>query len=126
MELILVEGNHDRALVGSPRPPAVVATLDVAGWTIQHGDRGLIGDRAAVGHHHPVLRFGGLVAPCFLAGPSLLALPVFSANAAGLDAAAADWPREGLRCLAATRDGLLDFGPLATLAARLRSTAAPH
>jgi putative SbcD/Mre11-related phosphoesterase len=125
VDLVVAAGNHDRALKGSPRAPAIVATLDVAGWTIQHGHRAVVGGRAVIGHHHPSLRAGGLATPCFLAGPRLLVLPAFSANAAGLDvasaAAVAGWGPAGLRCLAATRSGLLDFGPVATLAARLRS-----
>lgn len=125
VDLILVAGNHDRSLGSSPRPPAIVASLDLAGWTVRHGDRPVIDERAVIGHHHPALRVGGLASRCFLAGPRLLVLPAFSANAAGLDLATtpapAAWADAGLRCLAATSDGLLDFGPVATLASRLRS-----
>ncbi|MDG3005632.1 metallophosphoesterase [Paludisphaera mucosa] len=128
VELLLVPGNHDRSLAASPRPPAIAASAAVAGWTIQHGDRPVVGDRAVIGHHHPSLRVAGSAAPCFLVGPALLVLPAFSANAAGLDVATAAipaaWRSAGLRCLAAAGEGLLDFGPLDSLAARLRSVAA--
>lgn len=125
VDLIVTAGNHDRSLADAPNPPAIVAALDVAGWTIRHGDGEIPGERAVIGHHHPALRVGGVAAPCFLAGPSLLVLPAFSANAAGLDLASSRpssaWVEAGLRCLAATADELLDFGPVATLAARLRA-----
>lgn len=129
VELLVVPGNHDRSLSASPRPPAIAATVDVGGWTIQHGDRPAVGARAVIGHHHPVLRASGLASPCFLAGPTLLVLPAFSGNAAGLDVASvalpSAWSGAGLRCLAATSDAMLDFGPVATLAARLRATRPP-
>lgn len=129
VEFLVALGNHDRSLSAFPSAPAIAATVDVGGWTVQHGDRPVAGDRAVIGHHHPVLRAGGLAAPCFLAGPALLVLPAFTGNAAGLDvasgAAPAGWARAGLRCLAATSDALLDFGPVATLADRLRPSVPP-
>ncbi len=124
VDLRVAVGNHDRSLAAFPIPPATLATVDVAGWTVQHGDRPAVGARVVIGHHHPVLRAAGPAAPCFLAGPDLLVLPAFSANAAGLDVASTAtpprWSATGVRCLVTTADGLLDFGPLATLTARLR------
>lgn len=129
IDLLVARGNHDRSLAAFPRAPATAETVGVGGWTVQHGDRPAVGARVVMGHHHPVFRAAGSVAPCFLAGPDLLVLPAFSGNAAGLDVASAAYPRGWaevpLRCLAATSDGLLDFGPLATLAARLRPAVSP-
>lgn len=127
VELVLAVGNHDRGLTGWERAPASAATLIVAGWTIQHGDRPVEGDRALIGHHHPALRAEGVSTRCFLAGPRLLVLPAFSRDAAGLDVASnarpSGWTGAGLRCLAAVDDEVLDFGPLDDLAGRLRAAS---
>lgn len=127
VELLVTLGNHDRNLAAFPRPPATAFTATVADWTIQHGDRPTVGDRAVIGHHHPVLRASGFASPCFVVGPRLIILPAFSGNAAGLDVATAAtpdaWGASGLRCLATAGEGLLDFGPIDTLAARLRPPA---
>ena len=100
------------------------ATLEVAGWTIGHGHREIAGPRTIFGHHHPVLRVGGVAAPCFLVTPTSIALPAFSPNAAGLDVASAALPgplRAGPpRCVAGLGEELLDFGPLPALIATLR------
>lgn len=117
LELVRLRGNHD------PPRPILAETAEVAGWTVGHGDRRLARDRLIVGHHHPVLRVGGLVAPCFLVGPGAIALPAFSDNAAGFDVGGGA-PPAGLgggpwRCLAGLGGILLDFGPIAELRARL-------
>lgn len=111
-----LRGNHD--------PPGGRGVLEWCGWTIGHGDRPLPGERRLFGHHHPVLKAGGVTAPCFLVGPATIALPAFSRNAAGLDVVASALPEAlrdpGLRCVAGLDGVLLDFGPRGTLAARLR------
>jgi len=126
--LLVTRGNHDRGLAAFPKAPAIADAEAVGGWTVQHGDRPVVGDRAVIGHHHPVLRASGFAAPCFAAGPRLIVLPAFSANAAGLDVAGtalpAAWARGGLRGLVAAGDALLDFGPLDGLGARLRGPVA--
>ena len=117
LEFVALRGNHDPPWVSES------ATLEVEGWTIGHGDRPLRGDRLVFGHHHPSLRAGGVAAPCFLAGPKMIALPAFSPNAAGFDIVAAGLPevfRGGaIRVFAGLDDTLLDFGPLPELRARL-------
>jgi putative SbcD/Mre11-related phosphoesterase len=129
VELVLIPGNHDRSLPamaardGFPAAGVMVEpSLVVDGWTIEHGHRPATADRLISGHHHLVLRAAGQAAPCFLAGPERIILPAFSPNAAGLDVLSARLPtafRGGsLRCVVSTGTEVLDFGPLATLAAR--------
>jgi uncharacterized protein len=127
--LLALEGNHDRSLPrclseASRQPSPLPATCAVGGWTIGHGHRPLVGPRTISGHHHPVLRFEGGAAPCFLVGPGRIVLPAFSRNAAGCDVASAalpeDWRTNSLRCIASTGCELLDFGPLLELRRRLR------
>jgi putative SbcD/Mre11-related phosphoesterase len=114
VELVALRGNHD--------PPGGRATIAAGGWTIGHGDRPLP-PRRIFGHHHPVLRAGGLLAPCFLVGPETIALPAFSPNAAGLNVASATMPEAladaSLRCVAGLEGVLLDFGPRWRLAKRV-------
>ena len=115
--LVLLLGNHD-----APRRPPLPATIEVNGWTVAHGHRPIVGDRRIFGHHHPVLRGAGLTAPCFLVDDRTIALPAFSANAAGLDVASATIPElvrdASIRCVAGVGGTLLDFGPLARLRTR--------
>jgi metallophosphoesterase superfamily enzyme len=103
--LVPLAGNHD-----PPRTPSLPATCAVAGWVIGHGHRPIEGPRTISGHHHPVLRLGGLSAPCFLVGPATIVLPAFSLNAAG--SAAPAWLDSSLRCVVVAGDELLDFGPV--------------
>jgi putative SbcD/Mre11-related phosphoesterase len=130
VELVVVPGNHDRALFwmcsrrpksAAPGPVVSTSDLTVAGWTICHGHRPAQGDRIVMGHHHPALRVDRFAAPCFLVGARLMILPAFSLNAAGRDVATTkgprDWDAHDLRCVAGV--DLLDFGRLQTLAARL-------
>jgi uncharacterized protein len=109
VELIALRGNHD-----PPRQPPLAETLDVGGWTIGHGDEPIVGSRVIFGHHHPVLRAAGTTAPCFLVGPTMIVLPAFSRNAAGLAVNSCSLPpelrKEALRCWASTGEELLDFG----------------
>jgi putative SbcD/Mre11-related phosphoesterase len=129
VSLLVVEGNHDRSRLRSAREmmPAAIpwaVTCEVAGWMIGHGHEPLTGPRTISGHHHPVLRYTGTAAPCFLVGPGRIVLPAFSTNAAGCNVATAaipaDWRTNSLRCLVSTGCELLDFGPLPELRRRLR------
>jgi putative SbcD/Mre11-related phosphoesterase len=114
-----VRGNHDGL------GPGFEASIEVAGWTIVHGDRPVeaLGTCPLItGHVHPVLRVAGVTAPCFAVRPDRIVLPAFSPNAAGWNVALgtlADVDLEGLRCVASAGDGLLDFGLIAELPGRL-------
>jgi putative SbcD/Mre11-related phosphoesterase len=122
VELVCLRGNHDPSC-----RPAWPWTVDVAGWTIAHGHRAISGERLVFGHHHPVLRAGGASAPCFLVGDDLIALPAFSANAAGWNVTVGTLPpvfrRRTVRCVAGVGAELLDFGPIDLLRRRLRQFA---
>jgi metallophosphoesterase superfamily enzyme len=112
--LVELQGNHD-----PPRRPARPGTLEVAGWTIGHGDRPIVAPRTISGHHHPVLRADGRTAPCFLVAPGAIVLPAFSPNAAGVSLRTLGLTRapdgSPYRCVAAAGAELLDFGELAGL-----------
>lgn len=103
IELTWLRGDHD------PRHLDLSDSVEVAGWTISHGNRPLAAERNIVGHHHPALRVGGLSAPCFLVGGTTIVLPAFSPNAAGVLPDRRAWDEE-LRCVAGLGDELLDFG----------------
>jgi putative SbcD/Mre11-related phosphoesterase len=130
--LLALEGNHDRGCLPMSRPPSAGGTslavprarrlrvsCTVDGWTIAHGHRPIAGERTISGHFHPVIRAGGLTAPCFLAAPDRIVLPAFSANAAGCDVLTGpipdDWLDPALCCIASSGTELLDFGPLPIL-----------
>ena len=120
INFVPLPGNHDPVVHPQPRQ-----SLELAGWTISHGDRRVAASRQIVGHHHPALRANGLCAPCFVYGPRWIVLPAFSPNAAGLDVSRG-WlfhagRREGLRCAATLGGAVLDFGPLSDLGARIRA-----
>jgi metallophosphoesterase superfamily enzyme len=118
-------GNHDpRELVLDATTHEPELTVEIGGWTIGHGHLPIMGGRVVSGHHHPVFRYKGMIAPCFLVGERRIILPAFSENAAGLDVltqvavigpGAAD-----SRCLVSTGTEVLDFGPLASLSSRMR------
>lgn len=116
--LVPVLGNHDPQ--GSRSVPL---SLEIGGWVIHHGHRSVAANRSVSGHHHPVLRSGGLTAPCFLVGPDRIVLPAFTPNAAGLPVGTAgsppEWSAKNLRCVAGLDGLLLDFGPVNALVARL-------
>jgi uncharacterized protein len=130
--LVALEGNHDRPWPSIARRPGLPAgrcleSITVADWTIGHGHLPLRGPRVISGHHHPVFRFEGSTAPCFLVGTGRIVLPAFSSNAAGFDvltgAMPADCRASQFACIVATGRELLDFGPLADLRGRLRGKA---
>ncbi|MDB5351912.1 MAG: putative phosphoesterase [Planctomycetota bacterium] len=116
VEAVWIRGNHDPAR-GQP------TACELDGWRISHGDRGLGEGKSMIGHHHPALKTAGLSAPCFLVGHETIVLPAFSPNSAGLDVGTGRLPRplhrEPLRCVAGLGEELLDFGPIAALAAKL-------
>jgi putative SbcD/Mre11-related phosphoesterase len=119
LELVWLRGDHD------PRHAPLPLSFEVDGWTICHGNR-RIGSRPTIlGHHHPILRAGGISAPCFVVGPATIVLPAFSPNAAGCPVHAPDWPESlggpEAHCVAAIDDELLDFGPLKTLRRSVRA-----
>ena len=125
VSLLLVPGNHD------PRQAAgTLQTREVAGWTIGHGHRPIDAPRSISGHIHPVLRAGGVTAPCFLVGQRTIILPAFSPNAAGWNVVAgfpeSPRPVEPLRCIAGAGGELLDFGPISTLSVRLKLEEKPR
>jgi putative SbcD/Mre11-related phosphoesterase len=125
VSLIHLPGNHDpRQAADAPQ------TREVAGWTIGHGHRPIAAPRSISGHIHPVLRAGGVTAPCFLVGQRTIVLPAFSPNAAGWNVVAgfpgSPKPVEPLRCIAGAGGELLDFGPIETLSVRLGLEGRPR
>lgn len=118
VEIVALQGNHD-----PPSNPPCPASLDLGGWTITHGHRAVDFPRLMIGHHHPSLRFDGLSAPCFLVSESLLVLPAFSGNAAGLDVGSSALPdplrSRPFRVVAGLDGLLLDFGLLSEVRSRL-------
>lgn len=114
VELVVLLGNHDRASQKGLR-----ATLDVGGWTVAHGHRPINAVRTVSGHIHPALRFSGVTAPCFIVGPTVLVLPAFSPNAAGVSLATLGLSHapdgSALRCVASAGGELLDFGQIEAL-----------
>jgi putative SbcD/Mre11-related phosphoesterase len=130
----LLLGNHDRSLrwmidqivvPDDAARPVLEDQLMLNTWAVTHGHRDGAAGKTVCGHHHPAVRVLGRSAPCFLVGDDRIVLPAFSQNAAGLDVASAalpaGWDRAALRCLLSTGAEVLDFGPLAGLAARLRA-----
>jgi putative SbcD/Mre11-related phosphoesterase len=132
VSLVVLEGNHDIRASAASRlnvlgDTPMLSTCVVAGWTIGHGHKPILGERTISGHHHPVLRVQRNVAPCFLVGPGRVVLPAFSANAAGCDVGAValpdDWQKKPFRCIVSTGSELLDFGMLSHLRRQLRLQA---
>lgn len=131
VSIVRLAGNHDPR-----RRPPLPESLEVDGWTIAHGHRPVAAPRTICGHDHPVLRAGGVCAPCFLISPTAIVLPAFSPNAAGCNVAAAPesypsaWRNDALRCVVSSDAGLLDFGLLSELRSRWdrhqETTASPR
>ena len=113
-----VLGNHDPHR--GQRPPM---TIEVGGWTIGHGHVPIDASRTISGHDHPILRVGRTNARCLLVSPSMIVLPAFSNNAAGLNVIQSPvpkrWSGKSLRCWAGAGDRLLDFGRIDDLPSRL-------
>lgn len=127
VEFVPLRGNHDPSSFRTSRGETIGLTresVEVAGWRIEHGHRSSKAAHLVHGHYHPVVRLEGIKAPCFLASPRRIVLPAFSTDAAGVDALSGNWPGEILsenpRCLVATEDEVLDFGPIGSLAERLK------
>jgi uncharacterized protein len=127
--LLVLEGNHDLSFASSTKraqsgSDCLPRTCVVGGWTIGHGHRPIEGAARISGHHHPVFRWQGITAPCFLVGPGQIVLPAFSRDAAGCNVLTAtlpeDWLNGSLRCLVGTGNEVLDFGPLVQLRRRMR------
>jgi putative SbcD/Mre11-related phosphoesterase len=125
--VVILEGNHDRVRLSSGLPPTRTSTVlpiacKVSSWTVGHGDRRVDGKQTISGHHHPVIRFQGATAPCFLVAPGRIVLPSFSSNTAGCDVVTARlpeaWRALPLRCIVSTGSELLDFGSLRALRRR--------
>ena len=127
IELVLLRGNHDPAISkGCEHLFKFESVREVDGWTIGHGHLPLPGSKTISGHIHPIFRFEGLSAPCFLVQRKAVLLPAFSRNAAGLDVlsrrVASQFRGESPRCLVSTGEEILDFGTLSELAARTLET----
>ena len=112
VELVAVRGNHD------PRAARSVDQLEVAGWTVAHGDQTVVAICLIQGHLHPSVRAEGMSFPCFLASSKRIVLPAFSRDAAGWNVAPRLVPscaRErgvvpNSACVAACDDGWVELG----------------
>ena len=137
VDVLFVRGNHDNFLQnllpeGTPLPERLV----LGRFRVAHGHREVAFPPGAAGpmvlaHEHPSLKLWDAVgarasAPAFLfeAGSATLVIPALSPLASGSDILRGRllspplrrFGRDKLRVIAATADGLLDFG----LAGRLR------
>ncbi len=84
LDLVLVEGNHDRA---AGAPPAVLGLRveaepwRAAGVALCHYPQRIAGDTVLAGHLHPCVRLSGrgdsLRLPCFWLREGLIVLPAF-------------------------------------------------
>lgn len=126
IEFVRLSGNHDPRPAGSVGEQVAQREIfRVASWTIGHGHRPIPGEKTISGHLHPIFRFRGIGAPCFLVGAERIVLPAFSQNAAGLDVLTrkldlSSW-KDPPRCVVSTGQNLLDFGSLNDLPARMNS-----
>ncbi len=133
IELVALMGNHDLALarrgVAEVKQFAPRERFELRGWTIAHGHKRIAAARLISGHEHPVLRFEGLTAPCFLVADDMIVLPAFSSNASGRDVARGRiperWARDQVRCVAAAEDRVLELGPLGAIRAAHLQLAVP-
>lgn len=96
VELVLVQGNHDRGLTEMVARLGlrvkVTSERHLGRFRIVHGDAPLAGvegeDWVVLGHEHPCVTLRGAGnrsarCPCFLVGQGILVLPAFSSRAAG-------------------------------------------
>jgi putative SbcD/Mre11-related phosphoesterase len=121
----VVPGNHDRDLSSASKVlPVVEEGVRLGGWRVLHGHGRLGRDRVILGHIHPCLTWDSRrAAPCYLVGPRRLVLPAFSADARGANVLR-DRRWSKFRCGVIAGEDVLDFGPVGTLAARLRRARA--
>jgi uncharacterized protein len=121
----IVPGNHDRDLSpASHLLPVVEEGVRLGDWRVLHGHGRLGRDRVVLGHIHPCLTWARRrTAPCYLIGPRRLVLPAFSADARGVNVLR-DRRWRSFRCGVIAGEDVLDFGPVGTLAARLRRARA--
>ena len=111
-----VLGNHDRKGAGVACLPGSAEAYILGTWKIVHGDDTLPNGRCVFGHYHPCLHWRGARAPCYLIGQEQLVLPAFSRDAAGVNVLRDNrWARH--RCCAIVGERILDYGPVADLAA---------
>lgn len=121
---VRLSGNHDPySRVGVGEFGNQGELFRVGSWTIGHGHRPIPGEKTISGHLHPIFRFQGIGAPCFLVGAERILLPAFSQNTAGLDVLSRNgdlgiW-KTPPRCVVSTGQTLLDFGSLGDLTARI-------
>jgi hypothetical protein len=122
----LLRQDPPEVLLTTPESLAVLLSQSWAGelfadlrWVL-HGDAPLPRTPVMHGHVHPCLRWQGRsLAPCFLVGKHRIILPAFSAEAAGVNVlGGADW--RSYRCYVPAGAGVLDFGRVGSLAARLQ------
>ena len=125
VEFIPLRGNHDPRSFRTSRGETIDLireTIEVAGWRIEHGHRSSLRKNLVHGHYHPIIRLEGVKATCFLVSDRRIVLPAFSSDAAGVDALSGALPKrileENPRCLVATEDEVLDFGPIDSLIER--------
>lgn len=133
----LVKGNHDNflATMASEVGVSLRDRLELGQFLLVHGHEPVApekGQRVVVGHEHPAIvlrdKVGGRVKlPCFLVGPSTLALPAFSPLAEGTDVTTSLGSRAGfcppieaadpaaLKVYAINEDEVLPFATLAEI-----------
>jgi len=127
--VVLVLGNHDRAVGAIPDElgiDACLTQLDEPPFHFVHepatglsaADRGMF---TVAGHLHPTVAVGGrggdrLTGRCFAAEPSVLVLPAFGSFTGGHRVE----PGEGVRLWMARDDGVVEVTRLAAAAGRRR------
>lgn len=87
---VVAYGNHDRSLLRGSALPGLelVSAVDLAGWTLAHGDH-LLPLPAIIGHEHPVAHVEDEVGlrtalPALIVWKDLMILPAFSAWSSGV------------------------------------------
>lgn len=124
LEMILVEGNHDRGLPEIPGLQRIKEEWHMAGIVIRHQVNEPAARFTMSGHWHPVLRAGvdGDSLPCYLTADRALILPAQSEDASGVNVL----HQPGLRamhCHAIVADQVLSLGPVRELKQRLPRAA---